>query len=95
MAETKLSKARIPRRKPKEEPKKLGLLTKGNRRMVTFRMSVETMGILDDMIDKNRHEVFHSISKTDILETAILCLSRLDHDDFVKICQEYGLKKAK
>jgi hypothetical protein len=92
MAETKLTKAKIPNMKGKPE-KKLGLLTSKNKRMVTFRMSNETLKILNDMVESKRNTLFHEISKTCIIEAAIMHLSTLSDKKFKTICAEYGSKK--
>lgn len=93
MDDTKLSRAKIPTMKPKTKPKKLGLLTSPKRKMVTFRMRPETIESMMDMLKEKRKTLYHGITKTDLIEAALLHLGTLNKDEFAKACKDYGIIK--
>jgi hypothetical protein len=82
MAESKLTNTKVPDRKPKAPPKKLGLLTKGNRRMSSFRMKYGTIEILDTLVKKGKDNVSEKMSSSDIIEASLHLLSQLEKEQF-------------
>lgn len=93
---SKLKTARRPittRDSAKKEQPKLGLLTEKNRRMVSFRLSNDLINLLEDLVKKYRTELYHRISKTDIIEAALLHASKMSVEDFNKMCADYGIEK--
>ncbi len=72
MAETKLSKAKVPMMKPPHKVKRLGLRTKTKRRMVSFRMKHETLDVLEKLTKVGRKYFHAKFSYSDTIE---MCLS--------------------
>lgn len=72
MAETKLSKAKMPTMKPTTKVKRLGLRTKTKRRMVSFRMKHETLEVLEALTKVGRKHFHAKFSYADTIE---MCLS--------------------
>lgn len=93
---SKLGSAKRPktiRDKPIKKEPKLGLLTEKSRRMVSFRMTNELIETLEELLKKYRTEIYHKISKTDILEAAVFHASRMPKEEFIEMCAKYGIEK--
>lgn len=89
MAETKLSTTKIPNMKPKAE--KLGLLTPKNRKMVSFKLDPKTVELLLDHVTHFKAGFYFSLSKTDVLETALLDFFSHDEPQKLALLQKYGV----
>lgn len=91
---SKLKLAKRPvttRDKEKEKPQKLGLLTEKRRKMVSFRMTNDFINLLEELVKTYRRELYHRISKTDILEASLLHISKMAVEDVIKVLNEYGV----
>lgn len=88
MAETKLSKVRVPDTRPKPTSKKLGLLTKGKRKMCSFRFKYSALELLEDLVRRGRKEVNSKMSGSDIIEASLHVLLGMDKEAFASHCQK-------
>lgn len=93
MADTKLTRARIPTRRPTLTHKKLGLLTPYKRRMVSLRLSQDTIELLSELIKSKKQKNYIGITKTDLIEAAILHISRMKEEEFARACQQLNLER--
>jgi hypothetical protein len=93
MAETKLSKAKIPNMAPVEKPAKLGLLTPEKRRMVSFKLDPLTISNLLGLVTHYKESYFYGITKTDVLETALAEFLAQSQKKQLKLLQKYGLER--
>lgn len=69
---SKFTPDRIPRMKPKEKNKKLGLLTTKKRKNMTMRMQNDTLDRLERLLHRAHEAINYKISRTDIIEALIL-----------------------
>lgn len=95
MAETKLTNTKIPTRKGKETPKKLGLLTPDRRRMVSFKLDPQTIASVLELVTAYKQSFFYSLTKTDILETALMDFLSKDEAEHLALLQKYGVERKK
>lgn len=94
MAETKLSKAKIPNMKP-AKPKKLGLLTPEKRRMVSFKLDPHVIEQVLGLVVEYKKSFFYSLTKTDILETALMDFLAKPQAEHLALLQQYGIDRKK
>lgn len=95
MADTKLSKAKIPNMKPSAKPKKLGLLTPEKRRMVSFKLDPHTIEAVLELVTHYKKSFFYGITKTDLLETALSEFLSKSEEQQLELLQKYGLERKK
>lgn len=86
MAETKLTNTKIPARKPRETPKRIGLLLRGKRRMGSFRLKHETFELLESIVKRGKDIVSIKTSNSDIIEAGVCLLSKLKDEEFQQHC---------
>lgn len=89
----KLKKAVLPTRKPVAKSKKLGLLSNPHRKMVTFRMTPSTIEKLKDLVKRKRHNRYHGITMTEVLEMAVLRACDMTEKDFSHMVYKYRLDR--
>lgn len=88
MADTKLSKVKIPQTRPTAKTKKLGLLTVGKRKMCSFRFKHQALELLNELVRRGRKEVNSKMSGSDIIEASLHVLLGMDKEAFVSHCQK-------
>lgn len=69
---SKFTPDRVPRMKPKDKPKKLGLLTTKKRKNMTMRFQNETIERLERLLHRSHEAINYKISRTDIIEALVL-----------------------
>ena len=91
---SKFTTDKIPNMRPKEKPKKMGLLTSKNRRNMTMRLQVETIERLERLLGRCRLHINPRISRTDIMEALVLnCDVNQTNTDLKKMLIALGLGK--
>jgi len=88
---TKFTPDKIPVMKPKDKPKKLGLLTPKKRKNITFRFQQETIERLNDLLERSRININHKISRTDILEALTLAATQNTNTELKNMLLGLGL----
>ena len=89
MADTKLTKTKIPTMRPKEKVKHLGLKTQGKRKMVSFRFKHQTIEILDALTEAGKKHFHAKFSYTDTLEMCLGILKDMDKQELIEKGAKY------
>lgn len=89
MADTKLTRTKVPNMKGKKS-KKLGLITSDKRRMVAFKLDPYTIVNLAELVEKYKKSFFYSLTKTDILEVALRDFLGKSENEHLELLQKFG-----
>ena len=75
MAETKLTRTKVPNMKGKPK-KKLGILKGKGRTNTTFRLKNQTLNTFNEVLQTVKKNISYKFARTDILESMVLWASK-------------------
>lgn len=94
MPETKLTNTKVPTMRPRTKiKKKLGLLKPDQRKMVSFRLKMETIELLETMTGMGKKHFYSRFSGADTIELCLSILKDMDKLTLLEKGSKYLSKK--